>query len=263
MASLVTPAILLRSIDYGEADRVVTLLGRVTGRASALARGARRSQKRFGAGLGLCAIGEAALRERQGAELMSLERFDVRVSFASFSTDVARMAHAAYAAEVTSKLCAPRQAEPAVYDWLEEFLARLDAGGATAERLRVFELGLLRRLGTGPAIDACLACGRAIRETEETRWDAGRGGTVCMDCGRRGRPMRPMVRAALARLASLSLEAADAERLAPDVNAACRDAILEIVRTAVPGPLRSLEFIAKLSGGAMGSGAAGGGEGRS
>ena len=52
-----TPAIVLRAVNYGEADRIVTLFGRDTGRLSALARGARKSQRRFAGGLGLCAVG--------------------------------------------------------------------------------------------------------------------------------------------------------------------------------------------------------------
>src|SRR5690242_11350391 len=117
MASVATPAILLRSVDFGESDRVVTLLGRDTGCVGAIARGARKSQRRFGGGLAMCAVGEAGLRDRAGAELMTLERFDVTETHPSFGADVERMGHAAYAAELVAKLCAPRQAEPAVYDW--------------------------------------------------------------------------------------------------------------------------------------------------
>ena len=71
------------------------------------------------------------------------------------------MAHAAYAAELVTKLCAPRQVERAVYGWLEALLGLLDAEGASAERLRVFELGLLRGLGFGPVVDHCAACGES------------------------------------------------------------------------------------------------------
>ena len=46
-ALITTPAILLRAVATGEADRVVTLLGRETGRVSAIARGARKSVRRF------------------------------------------------------------------------------------------------------------------------------------------------------------------------------------------------------------------------
>jgi DNA repair protein RecO (recombination protein O) len=80
VASLSTPAIVLRAVNYGEADRVVTIFGRETGRLSALARGARKSQRRFAGGLGLCSVGSAALRERTGAELLTLERFEVTAS---------------------------------------------------------------------------------------------------------------------------------------------------------------------------------------
>ena len=160
-SSLSTPAIVLRAVNYGEADRIVTLFGRETGRVSALARGARKSQRRFAGGLGLCAIGVASLRERAGAELMTLEGFDTTVSHPTLGTDVARMAHAAYAAELVTKLCAPRQIERAVYGWLEALLGLLDAEGASAERLRVFELGLLRGLGFGPVVDRCAACGES------------------------------------------------------------------------------------------------------
>jgi DNA repair protein RecO (recombination protein O) len=245
-----TTAIVLRAVSYGEADRVVTLFGRTTGRLSALARGARKSQRRFAGGLGLCSVGQVSVRERSGAELLTLESFDVTTSHASFGSDVARMAHAAYVAELVSKLCAPRQVEIAVYDLLASFLDLLDAGGASAERLRVFELGLLGRLGFGPMVETCGVCGgdRSGPSPVDYRWDPDRGGAVCASCGRSGRPLREEVRATLARLARMPLADATAERLAPDVNRACREALLEIVKHHITGPLHSLEFIAKLGG---------------
>jgi DNA repair protein RecO (recombination protein O) len=248
MASLSTPAIVLRAINYGEADRIVTLFGRETGRLSALARGARKSQRRFAGGLGLCAVGVASLRERAGADLLTLESFDTTVAYPTFGADVARMAHAAYVAELVTKLCAPRQVEAAVYDRLAEFLGCLDAEGASAERLRVFELGLLGGLGFGPAVDRCVVCGEAGPGTAY-RWDPDRGGTVCTGCGRSGRPISALARAALVHLAQVSLRDAGGESLPADVNRDCREALLEIINHHISGPLKSVEFIAKLSAG--------------
>ena len=71
-----TAAIVLRTVDYGEADRVVTLFTRDHGKLSALARGARKSVKRFGAALGLFGVGEAVLVDKPNVELATLERFD-------------------------------------------------------------------------------------------------------------------------------------------------------------------------------------------
>jgi DNA repair protein RecO (recombination protein O) len=248
MSALTTPAIVLRAVNYGEADRVVTLFGRETGRVSALARSARKSQRRFAGGLGLGTVGMAALRERAGAEMMTLESFAAEgAGHVALGADVARMAHAAYAAELVTKLCAPHQVEPAVYDWLAEMLERLAGGAPTAERLRVFELGLLRALGLLPVVDRCALCGSA--EAAAFRWDPDRGGVVCAACARGGRPIAADTRAALARLAGLSLGEADAVSLPPDVNRGCREALLEIINLHISGPLKSIEFIAKLSNG--------------
>jgi len=246
MASLSTPAIVLRAVSYGEADRIVTLFGRETGRLSALARGARKSQRRFAGGLGLCAVGIASLRERPGADLLTLEGFDTTTSHPTLGTDVARMAHAAYAAELVTKLCAPRQVERAVYDWLAELLGLLDAEGASAERLRVFELGLLGGLGFGPVVDRCAACGESA-PGRAFRWDPDRGGTVCVACARAGRPISAEARAALTHLSQVPLRAAGGETLSSDVNRDCREALLEIINHHISGPLKSVEFIAKLS----------------
>jgi DNA repair protein RecO (recombination protein O) len=254
VASLSTPGIVLRAVAYGEADRIVTLFGRDTGLVSALARGARKSQRRFSGGLGLCSVGTASLRERPGADLMTLERFDVIDGHAPLGADVARMAHAAYAAELCGKLCAPRQAETNVYDWLVAFLAEVEVGGASAERLRVFELGLLSALGMAPVLEGCAVCAGARYagrdHTEVTfRWDPDRGGAVCVACARGGRPLAPAVRAALVRLAATPLDAAGAQTLPADVNRDCREALLEVISHHVTGPLKSVEFIAKVARG--------------
>ena len=56
-----TRAVLLRQVDTGESDRVVTLLTEELGKVSAIARGARKSRKRFGAALALFVLAEAEL----------------------------------------------------------------------------------------------------------------------------------------------------------------------------------------------------------
>ena len=257
MALIETAAIVLRCIDYGESDRVVTLMTREVGCVGALARGARKSQRRFGGGLGLCTIGSAALRERSGSELFTLERFDVTASHPALALEVTRIAHAAYAAELVTKLCAPRQPEPAIFDLLSDILGALDQHGEVTEWLRVFELSLLDRLGLAPVLEACAVCGRedlSVGEVIDVRWNPEQGGVVCRGCGSTGRPMRPVVRLALARLAlgrsrlSHRVEAtltADGGPL-DDVAKGCRDALGEVIAAHLSAPLRSLEFLAKM-----------------
>jgi DNA repair protein RecO (recombination protein O) len=247
-APIVTSAILLRAIPYREADRVVTLLGRATGRLSAIARGARRSLRRFGGGLGLGARGEAVLRERPNSELEVLESFEVLDGRSGLGVDLGRTAHAGYAAELCDRLCATGQAEPEVFDWLDRFLGLLEIRGANAERTRVFELGLFGRLGFGPNLGSCVACGLHEMGEQVVRFDPEQGGILCATCARRGTLLFPPARRALQRLATIPLEEADGERFDSDLRAACRNAVLELVAFHVPAPLKSMEFMAKLRG---------------
>jgi recombinational DNA repair protein (RecF pathway) len=133
------------------------------------------------------------------------------------------------------------------------FLSQLEIDGARAERLRVFELGLLSRLGLGPVVDVCVVCAGARyagREAADVafRWDPDRGGAVCVACARGGRPLGAAARAALVALAATPLDV-PAAALPPDVNRDCREALLEIITHHVSGPLKSVEFIAKVARG--------------
>ena len=248
MPALSTAAIVLRAVNYGEADRVVTLFGREIGRVSALARSARKSQRRFAGGLGLGAVGVAALRERPGAEMLTLESFDATgATHVALGTDVARLAHASYAAELVTKLCAPRQAEPAVYDWLAEMLERLAAGTATRRTAAGLRDGAL----AGPGLAAGRRPLRGMRDASIRRRHSGGIRTAAAPSApvarAAGRPIAPATRAALVRLERLSLAEADAVSLPGDVNRGCREALSEIINQHISGPLKSLEFIAKLS----------------
>jgi len=196
----------------------------------------------------MAATGEARLLERAGAELMTLESFDSGDDRAGLSADIAKAAHAAYAIELCDRLCPPRQAEIAVFAWLDEFLALLERGSATAERLRVFELGLLRGLGLGPSLDRCVQCNRDDLGDEDVRWHPDRGGVLCRHCAGRGDLMSGSTRRELYRLGTLRLAEAEGVTLPRDVGAGCRRAVLALLREHIHGPLRSLDFIEKMSG---------------
>jgi DNA repair protein RecO (recombination protein O) len=247
MSRVVTPAIVLRAIAYGDADRVVTLFTRDAGKLSALARGARKSVKRFGAGLGLFGIGEAILHDKPNVELASLERFDGARGFPSLMNDVAKVAHGGYACELVRELLPMRQPEPEVFELVVEMLTVLESGPARAETLRIFELALLDALGLKPSLDRCVACGTDELGHAGDVLDLRRGGLVCGHCHGHGRALSDDVRRALVDGQSRTLGDATSWTLAPSVNAGCREALAAIIVDHIGRPLKSLEFIAKLN----------------
>ena len=80
MALLATEAIVLHSFDYLESSRILRIVTRDAGVRSVLAKGARRSSRRFGSALDLFAQGSAQLYAKPGRDLDTLSGFDVTLT---------------------------------------------------------------------------------------------------------------------------------------------------------------------------------------
>jgi DNA repair protein RecO (recombination protein O) len=244
----VTPAVVVGTVDYGDSDRVVTLFSRDLGRITAMARGARKSQRRFAGGAGLFGVGEASLSGRPGAEMLTLVGFEVARGFPALYGDVAKVAHGAYVCELVRELAAPHQPEPSLFELLVDTLAALDGGQARAELLRVFELRLLDLVGLRPTVDRCVVCdGDGALDRDGQRFDARKGGVVCAECEGGGFALAADARQALCDGQLLAVVDAASWHLAGPVNAACREALIGVLLGHLGRPLRSLEFIAKLN----------------
>lgn len=249
MERTVTLALVARSVEYGDADRVCTLLTRERGKVSALARSAKRSRKRFGAALALFVAGEATLRASRGGELWLLERFDgVEDLSAALGGDVVKLAHGSYLLELTRELWPPGQPEPAGFELLLEGLRALArADRATASLLRAYELRALGAVGLAPALDRCPVCAAGIAEAGT--FDLARGGVVCRRCGGSGIALGAEAIERLQVLQRVPLAAAVTLESAPPLARTLREVMLQVVRHTLGKELRSLEFLLKLAGG--------------
>jgi len=232
-------------VDYGEADRICTLLTPDLGKVSALARSARRSRKRYGGALSLFVIGEATLAPPRRGELMLLERFDAVEDLApAISADVIKVAHGSYVLEVTRELWPPEQPDRPCFDLVCATLRLLAARPPSPSLLRAFELRLLAAVGLAPALDRCVRC---EGEAFEGGWfDLGRGGVLCPACGPGGQPLSPEAHRTLQQLAHAPLEQA-ADLAQGGVAAETRAVMLATVRHHLGKDLRSLQFLLQLA----------------
>ncbi len=244
-----TRALLLKRVDTGEADRVVTLLTEDLGKVSAIARGARRSRKRFGAALALFVLAEAELQMRTTSSLHVLTGYHALETHQGIGRDIAAISHASYATELVEALIPKGHPEPALFELLLEMFALLSVEPATSERLRVFELQVLTDAGLAPQLSSCVGCGRDVfSEPERLGMDVGRGGVVCGDCRRPEQSIEAETYGALFELQQMGL--ADAGRLAlpTPVRRELRNVITGYIEHTVGRPLKSVQFIRKLSG---------------
>jgi DNA repair protein RecO (recombination protein O) len=244
-------AIVLRTVDTGESDRVVTLLSRERGKVAAYARGARASRRRFGGALEPFTLVAAEVRERPGADLLGLDTVSVLVPFAAIRGDLARIACAAYAAELSRELVRDHEPHDELFELLAGYLAALDAAPALPAGLRAFELGALRAAGLAPRLDACARCGGPLVPGRPVRLDPGHGGVLCAGCVSLASPAAPSLApesvAALARLADGGIAAASAERLVPPAGRETRDALAAFIEHHLGHRLAARRFLDEVS----------------
>ncbi len=237
-------AIVLRTVDYGESDRVVTLFTAERGKLAAFARAARASRRRFGGALEPFTLLAVEAKERRGAELLSLESVQVERGFGTLRGSLARIACASYACELARELTREAEPHPDLFELLASYLGGLDVAPPTAAGLRAFELGALRAAGLGPRLGACARCGEAPGEGTRLRFDPAHGGLLCHRCGAFASPAARDLSPATARaLARLDAEGAGEGDLGPEEARESREALSAFIEHHLGRRLQSRRFL--------------------
>ena len=182
----VAHALLLRRVEYGESDLVVTLLTDTIGRVSALARGARKSAKRFGGAIEPMHTLRIEYDDRSGAELVVLREAKLSDPRPFLVTSLPGMQAAGQALNWVRKATPPRTPEPEVWSVMVDLLDRLsDPEDPVAPQARLAAAGirLLTAFGWGIDFAQCVSCGKAPGPLQAAAVDAARGGLVCRECG--------------------------------------------------------------------------------
>jgi DNA repair protein RecO (recombination protein O) len=247
--------IVLKATTLRESDLLVVLYTTSHGRVSAVARGARKSQRRFAGALQLLVLGRYQLGRRPRGELWGLDGAEVVREWTHLASDVFAVAHASYIAELVIALMPAEAPDPHVLDVVVALWDSLAEAGPSPAALRAVELELLDLAGHRPALDACAACGETALASGAV-FDPTRGGAICKRCAAtsRGANIRPIDAGALAYLQAVAAAGSPAAARALDADpavaaaerAAGRDAMVSMVVSLVGKPLKSLEYIAKL-----------------
>jgi DNA repair protein RecO (recombination protein O) len=203
-ASTETPAFILARTPYGEAHLVVQLFTLELGRVAALARSARKSQKRFGGALEPFHELSVRLLAKSGRELLELESASIRVPRLRLLHRLDAMDAAGRALSWVRRAAPPHTPELALYGLLRDLHERLDGDPPAPPRHALAETGflLLEALGWGPSLEACVSCGKPCEPGRSALLDPRRGGIVCRSCGGARRIVRGPLRERLQSLRS-------------------------------------------------------------
>ncbi|MCM2359134.1 MAG: DNA repair protein RecO, partial [Geobacteraceae bacterium] len=150
-------AVVLGALDYREADRLVTLFTLEHGKVKGVARGAKRSIRRFGGALEQFARLAVQLALKGG--LARIDGADVATIHPGIRADLLKIGYAGYACEAVDLLLPEGLPNPRLFRLLSAYLERLDAAPAAASDRRFFEANLLNVLGYRLPLEECASCG--------------------------------------------------------------------------------------------------------
>jgi DNA repair protein RecO (recombination protein O) len=191
-----TQAVVLRSIRYGEADRIVHLYTPQRGRVGAIAKGVRRIRSRFGGRLEPFFRLDLMLHEGRG-DLLTVTGAETVDGYARLRGHGAALDSAARACDAVARLFDTGEPHPQVFNLLCNELGLLDEDPtrATHANQLAFRLKLLLAAGLAPQLAACANCGA---QEHLTGFSGAAGGVVCTACEASSFPLDEAAHAFLA-----------------------------------------------------------------
>ena len=221
--SLKTEGIVLRSLRYGEADRILHLYTPHRGRVGAIAKGVRRARSRFGGRMEPFFRLDLVLYEGRG-DLLTVTSAETLAGHPRLREHAGALDGAGRACEAVARVFDDGDPHAGVYHLLANELALLDQDPARASRSNAlaFRLKLLLAAGFAPQLAACASCGEG---DHLVGFSGAAGGVVCAACEASSFPLDQAAHDFL--VAALGRPLADAPEASPRALAQAERAILE------------------------------------
>jgi DNA repair protein RecO (recombination protein O) len=242
-------AIVLRAFPYGESDKIVSVLTENHGKVSGIAKGAKRSRKRFANSLEPLSLVEVRFQERPQSSLVFLLSAELRSAFKTLTSNLEAIAAASYVIEITDRLVGERDDSRLVFHHLKAGLTFLERNGYSLIFLTAFELKLLKLAGYEPALNRCRQCAKECTtdgRAEAWHFSPADGGVFCYGCSKFQREILPVGSVALSTLADLQGEKQDPLlRICPSSSVVkeIRSLLLRFIQFQAGREIKSASFL--------------------
>jgi DNA repair protein RecO (recombination protein O) len=194
-----TEAIILKTFPLGEADRLVSFLGRASGRMRGVAAGARRIKNRYGSTLQLLSHVQLWYVEKETRDLVRIQQCEPLESFNKAQSDYFLSTGMAVVSEVAETVLPEREVSEAMFRLILLTAQEIERTDEWALPLSYFAFWTVRLGGWLPRFDRCANCGTPFGEQPaySASWESG------LLCGKCRRPGMPVIHEGARRLAEL------------------------------------------------------------
>ena len=182
MALQRSEGLVLKTYALGDTSRIVVVFTRDLGMLRLVAKGARKTPQRFGYALEPLSRGRYVFYLKPDRDLQLLSQADTLDPIGSRLTELARLAHAQAATELSDRLVWGEEPHPELFDLLVRALDAVTRAplASLAAVTIAFELQVASLLGYRPRLDACAGCGAPL--SQRRLFSPARGGLVCDRC---------------------------------------------------------------------------------
>lgn len=169
--------IVIRTTDYGETNKVVTLYTRELGKVGVMARGAKKPNSRLAAVTQLFTYGYFLMQKSTG--LGSLQQGEMISSMRFIREDIFLTAYASYIVDLTDKSTDDRKTNPYLFELLFQTLTLMNEGFDLDVLTNIYEMKMLNVLGLYPILNECAIC----KMTDgQFSFSIREGGFICHRC---------------------------------------------------------------------------------
>ncbi|WP_181350637.1 DNA repair protein RecO [Thalassobacillus sp. CUG 92003] len=169
--------IVLRTRDYGETHKIVTLLTREKGKIGVMARGAKKPKSRMSSITQPFIHGQFLIQI--GSGLGQLSQGEMLTSLRAVREDIVLTAYAAYIAELTDKLVEEKAPDPYLFQQFLQTLIWFSEGKDPETLVLMYEIKLYQKGGFAPHVSACVHCGES---QGPFAFSIAEGGFLCTQC---------------------------------------------------------------------------------
>lgn len=170
-------AIVLRTVDYGETNKIVTLWTREWGKVAVMARGAKKPSSRLSSVTQLFTYGYYLVQKSRGVG--SLHQGEVIDSLRGIRENIFATAYASYIVELTDKITDEQRPNPYLFELLLQTLKYMNDGLDLEIITYIYEMKMLNVMGLYPSLDHCAVC----KQTEgKFSFSVKEGGFLCHRC---------------------------------------------------------------------------------
>ncbi len=179
-----TEAIILRTKDLGESDLIVNFFSSLYGALKGVAKGARKSSKRFVNSLNAFSLVTVEFRERRSGDLVWIESCELLDGFPGIRSDYPSLVRASYMVEMAETLFPPQVASTEMFELLRDALECISNGESADETMIGFQARAMRIGGFGINLSRCSRCGREYTGKGRALFHPPSGSIICLACER-------------------------------------------------------------------------------